>query len=186
MIQYFQGLVAQFAHPVTAIAQIVGFISMGLGFFVFRYNNRVTSITFKAGADFLSVIHFLLLGQATGAVVCGVNTVRDVCFAQKGRYQWASGIWMPAIFGVATVVSSALSWTGWESLLPMVGSCLVVAGYWCKELSNMRRLNFVGIFLWLIYSILTFSVPSMMSNIIYLISIILTEIRLHKNKDASQ
>lgn len=181
--QYFQDLMAQFTHPITAIAQIIGFVSIGLGFFVFRYNNRVTSLSFKAGADFLSVIHFALLGQTTGAVVCGVNTVRGICFAQKGRYKWASGIWMPLIFGLATVVSSVIGWTGWESLLPMVGSCIVVMGYWSQDLSKMRVLNFIGIFLWLIYGVLAMSVSTMLSNVVYLVSIVLTEIRVRKNKE---
>ena len=35
MTAYFQELAASFAHPVTAIAQILGFIPVFLGFFIF-------------------------------------------------------------------------------------------------------------------------------------------------------
>ena len=183
--QYFLDMAEQFTNPVTAIAQILGFIPMFMSFFVFYFNNRIVSITIKAVADFLSSVHFLLLGQATGCAICGVNALRDVIFAQKGKYKWASGVWMPLIFGVFTVCSSILGWTGPESFLPMIGSCFVVTGYWCQDMSRMRKINFVGIFLWFIYGIATLSVSTIVGNLISLVSIILTEIRVRKHKEAT-
>ena len=179
-MNYFQELAAQFTHPVTATAQILGFIPVILGYFIFRYNNRIVSITIKAVSDFMSAVHFLLLGQVTGCAINCVNTVRGVCFAQKGRQKWASGIYMPILFCVFTVGCSLLSWNGLLSLLPMLGSCLAVIGYWCKDTSALRRFNFAGIFLWLIYGIFTFSVPTMVGNVISLFSIIKTELRVYR------
>ena len=186
MIQYFEELAEQFTHPVTAIAQIMGFIPMFMSFFIFYFNKRIVSITLKAVSDFLSAIHFLLLGEATGFAICSVNTLRDVCFAQKGRYKWASGIWMPVIFGIFIVGSSILGWTGPESLIPMIGSCFIVMGYWCQDMSRMRKINFVGVSLWFLYGIATFSVSTIVGNALSIISITLTEIRVRKNKEDSQ
>lgn len=181
-MNYLQELAAQFANPVTAIAQILGFIPVILGYFIFHYNNRIVSITIKGIADFISAVHFLMLGQVTGCAINCVNTFRGICFAQKGHYQWASGVHMPIIFCLFTVASSLVGWNGLISLFPMLGSCLAVIGYWCKDPSHLRRFNFGGIFLWLIYGILTFSVPTMVGNVISLFSIIATEVRINKEK----
>lgn len=182
METYFAELAAQFTRPVTAIAQVLGFIPIILGFFIFRNISRRTSIAIKAGSDFISAIHFLLLGQWTGCVINGINTLRGICFAQRGKYTWASGIWMPILFCAATVAGTCLGWTGPESLLPMIGSCLAVIGYWCKEPKHLRKFNFAGIFLWTIYGVITFSVPTVVGNIISLTSIVITELRMMRQK----
>lgn len=182
MESYFINLADQFTQPVTAIAQLLGFIPIILGYFIFRTNSRRTSITIKAVSDFVSVIHFFLLGQWTGCAINCVNIFRGICFSQRGRYSWASGIWMPVLFCAATAVGSLLSWTGLESLLPMLGTCLGVVGYWCQKPGHLRKFNFAGIFLWTIYGMITFSVPTVIGNVISLISIILTELRIKRQK----
>ena len=180
MSDYLQELMASFTHPVTAVAQLIGVVPMFMGFFIFRNVSRKTSIVLKAISDFLSAVHFLLLGAATGCAINFVNTVRGICFAQKGKYPWASGGWMPAIFCVATAVSSIIGWTGLISLLPLVGSCLAVLGYWCSEPRHLRWFNFAGIFLWLIYGVITLSVPTMVGNTISLGSIARTQWKTRK------
>ena len=131
MTAYFEELAASFTHPVTAVAQILGFIPVVLGFFIFRNVRRGTSIALKATSDFISAVHFFLLSAPTGCAINVVNTVRGFFFAQKGRKKWASGIWIPIVFCFATALSTALSWAGFISILPLLGSCLAVVGYWC-------------------------------------------------------
>lgn len=180
MTAYLQEMAASFSHPVTAIAQILGFIPVFLGFFIFRNVSRRTSIAIKAVSDFISALHFLLLNAATGCAINFVNTARGICFAQKGKRAWASGIWMPILFCIATTVSTVIGWTGLLSLLPLVGSCLAVIGYWCSDPSHLRRFNFAGIFLWLIYGIIVFSLPTIVGNTISLISIVKTELTVKR------
>ena len=178
MIAYFQNLAGQFTNPVTALAQILGFIPMFLGFFVFYYNDRKKAIAVKAACDGMFVAHFSLLGQWTGAAVCAVNVLRGLLFAQRGKKKWLSLMWVPVLICLLTIGGSILGWTGWESVLPMVGSVLAVIGYWCNDTRLLRRFNFAGISLWLVYGIITMSVPTIIGNCVYLISIIRTEISL--------
>ena len=180
MTAYFEELAASFSHPKTAVAQILGFIPVLLGFFIFRNVSRRTSIAIKAVSDFISAVHFLLLGAATGCAINCVNTVRGICFAQKGKRKWASGIWMPILFCIATTVSTVIGWTRIWSLLPLLGSCLAVIGYWCSDPKHLRRFNFVGIFLWLVYGIIVFSLPTIVGNTISLISIVKTELTVKR------
>ena len=95
-------------------------------------------------------------------------------------------MYLPVVFCILTIGFSALSWMGPESLLPMAGTCFAVIGYWCKDPAHLRRLVLCGIFLWLIYGVITISVPTVAGNLISITSIILTELRTapSKNKEA--
>ena len=177
MIEYFNELAAQFTNPVTAIAQLLGFVPLILSWFIFHAKTRVKSIAIKAISDAFSAVHFLLLGKWTGCTINCINTVRGVLFYQKGRHKWASGIILPIGFCLVTVGFSILGWTGLESLLPMVGSCLAVVGYWQTSQRALRRFNFAGIFLWLVYGVITFSVSTVIGNTISLVSIVVSEVR---------
>lgn len=187
MVSYFRDLAGQFLNPFTAVAQILGFIPMILGFFVFYVNDRKKALALKGVCDGLFVVHFFMLGQWTGGVVSIVNSLRSVFFAQKGRAKWTSNLFLPIVFCLLTVGGSLLSWTGVKSLLPMFGSCLALIGYWCNEPGLLRKFNFVGISLWLIYGVLSMSVPTILNNTIYLVSIARTEIviLLKKQKERS-
>ena len=182
MKAYLQQLTSDFRDPVTAGAQILGLVMMLVGFFVFCFRDRRKIIGAKAVCDLGFAIHFFLLGQWTGGAVCTVNIFRGLLFSQRGRCRWADSPVLPAIFLLLTVASSLLAWTGPISLLPMVGSCLALIGYWCTDTGRLRKLNFAGIGLWLIYSVIILSVSSAINNLIYLISIIRTEIIVYKEK----
>lgn len=177
MIGYFQSLAEQFTNPYTAVAQILGFVPLALSWFIFRARSRKGSIALKSVSDGFSAVHFFMLGQWTGCAINCINTVRGTLFYQKGRRKWASGLFLPIGFCLVTIAFSCLSWTGAESLLPMLGSCLAVVGYWQTSQRWLRRFNFAGIFLWLIYGFITLSVPTVVGNIISLSSITVSEIR---------
>mgnify|MGYP003293961540 CR=1 FL=1 len=181
-MSYFYEVAQQFTNPVTAVAQIIGFGYMILGFFVFRNISRNASITIKAVCDALAAIHFALLGQWTGCIVCTINIGRGICFSQKGKKKWASALYIPILFILLTIGGSLLGWTGWESLLPMIGSCLAVVGYWCKDTKYLRLFNLAGISLWLVYGIITLSVSTIIGNVVYITSILITMVRVAHHK----
>lgn len=178
MATFFSDLIAQFAHPVTAIAQILGFVCVIMSFLIFRNISRKASLTIKITSDFISGIHFFLLQQWTGGVLNFLNIFRGLCFYQRGQKKWAEGKWLPALFAVITIVGSILGWTGPESLLPMTGSCIIVLGFWNTDTRYLRRYNFVGVFLWMIYGIFSLSVSTILGNALAMISITITEVRI--------
>lgn len=175
-------LIAQFSNPVTAIAQIIGFVPMVLSYFVFHFNDRKAIITTKAISDLLWMTHFLMLGAYTGAFTNAVCAVRGFVFAQRGKKKWASGIIIPIIFCIFTLSVTLISWAGIKSLLPVIGSCLGIIGFWSKDPKNIRKFNLPALILWLIYGIMTLSLSTIVCNVVSIISIIITEIKLKTAK----
>lgn len=175
-------LINQFSNPITAIAQIIGFVPMVLSYFLFYFNNRKSIITTKAISDLLWMIHFLMLGAYTGAFSNAVCAVREIVFSQRGKKKWASNIAVPIVFCIFTLSLTLFSWAGFKTLLPIVGSCLGLIGYWCNDPKNIRKFNFPGLVLWLIYGILTLSLSTIICNVVSITSIIITEIKVRKKE----
>lgn len=182
MQQMFSDLIGQFSSPLTAIAQIFGFVPMVLSYFVFHFNNRKAIITTKAISDLLWMIHFLMLGAYSGAFTNAVCAVRGLVFSQRGKKKWASSVAVPIIFGIITLSVTLVSWAGFKSFLPVFGSCLGIIGFWSNDPKNIRKFNLPALTLWLIYGIMTLSLSTIICNIVSITSIINTEIRVRKQQ----
>ncbi|MBQ7901150.1 MAG: YgjV family protein [Clostridia bacterium] len=137
----------------------------------------------EAAFDMLWALHYFLLGEPAGCITNVINTVRDFVFFHKDK-KWANHRLVPVAFCIVTVVFTAAGGDGLKCLLPMVGSCLAVAGFWCNDAGNIRRFNFPAMLLWLIYGVITGSVPTIIGNSLTLASIVMAEIKLHKSKIA--
>ena len=84
-----------------------------------------------------------------------------------------------------SLLSPLISWQGPVSLLLALGSSVAVVGLWCSDTAHIRAFSFPGVFLWLIYSILTHSYTHMISNLITLLSIAVGMIRDIREKKQS-
>lgn len=169
-------IIMKISDPVYAAAQIIGFVPILLSFFIFIHNDRRKVIAFKMISDFLYAVHFFMLGEMTGAVINLINTLRGYVFSKKYK-KWASGIYIPILFCVIVFISTVLSWSGIRSVFPLAGSCLAIWGFWSKNIQNVRKFNFMGIVLWLIYGIIVGSVPTILYNVAAVASIVFAEIK---------
>lgn len=159
-----------FDEPRKLIAQILGFIPLSLSFFVFTQKEQKKTLFFKACSDCLKAIHFFLLAEFSGGAINTVNTFRDIVFSQKEKQGLKSPI-IPAVFILFTIVCAIPDFQGIKSLLPTVGSCLAIIGFWQTNLTALRLFNLSGILLWLVYGIWTVSVSTILYNVFSIVSI---------------
>ena len=164
-------LTAAFSSPRSSIAQIIGFVPLGMALFIFKYNSRKKTLILKMTADGLWAVHFFILGQFTGGAINVVNIVRGYVFLNRNK-KWASKIYIPIIFCVLILLTAITDFQGPKNFLAVFGSILAVIGFWQNDIKKLRIYNFLGISLWLIYGILTVSVPVVISNAFSIISII--------------
>ncbi|MBR3681324.1 MAG: YgjV family protein [Clostridia bacterium] len=190
MDTFFQSIIAFFtldpSEPISFVGQLVGFIPLLLAFVTFSLSKRSHILISKTLSDLLSAVHFLLLGEVVGGAVCIVNTARGYVFYNKGK-KWASGIYIPIVFSILTLLTTILQWKGWYTLLPAVGSVLAVIGFWCNKPRLVKLFNLPAVSLWLVYSIITGSISSTLINIISIISITVSMIiELTKSKQPAK
>lgn len=173
VIQY---ILSEFSTPRTLIAQIIGFVPLILSFFVFLQKKRKRIIIFKGCSDLLWAMHFFVLGEYTGVLVNLVNTLRDVIFAYKEK-KWARHILIPIFFCILTLFSALPTFAGVKSIFAVVGSCVAVVGFWQTNVERLRIYNLVAVALWLIYGLLTFSIPTVLCNLISIVSILIAFVK---------
>ena len=179
--EYFTRFYAELVHfftfdtsdPVRFAGQLVGFIPLVLSFITFSLSRRGHILISKTLSDLTSVVHFFLLGEVVGGAVCIVNTGRGIIFYNKGR-KWVSGIYVPIVFCVVTLLTTLLQWKGWYTLLPAVGSVLAVIGFWCNRPRLVKLFNLPAVTLWLIYSIIIMSISSTIINVVSIITILIS------------
>ena len=162
------------SDPLRFWAQIVGFIPLVLSLITFALTKRKHILVSKTLSDFTSAIHFFLLGEIVGGMVCVINTARGTIFYQRGKAKWASHIVIPIIFCVATLATSFIRWNGAISLLPTCGSVLAVIGFWFNNPRYIKLFNLPAITLWLIYSILIGSISTTLINAFSIITILVS------------
>ena len=172
--------------PSYLIAQGIGIAAILLAYFVYTTRSRKILITLKFLTDLLWGLHYFLLGAFSGALMNVVNMIREVIFQQKCSKKWAKSPLWAVVFVIMSLISTLISWQGPISLLPALGSSIAVVGLWCSDTAHIRAFSFPGVFLWLIYSILTRSYTHMISNLITLLSIAVGIIRDIREKKQSQ
>ncbi len=164
------------SSPTDFAGQLVGFIPLILSFITFSLAKREHILISKTLSDLTSVVHFFLLGEVVGGAVCLVNTGRGIVFYNKGK-KWASGIYIPIVFSVITLLTTLLQWKGWYTVLPAVGSVLAVIGFWCNRPRLVKLFNLPAVTLWLIYSIIIVSISATIINIVSIITILVSMVR---------
>lgn len=161
--------------PIRMAAQILGLFPMVLAFFTYLFNDRRKVIGLKMMSDLLWAVHFLMLGEMAGCVINLINTVRNVIFSRKDRKKWASHISIPILFCGLSMAGTIAVWDGARSILPLLGSALAIVGFWCSKPKMMRRFILPGVFLWLVYGIVTYSVSTIICNVVSIVSMMIAE-----------
>lgn len=169
-LTYFKEL---FSTPRGAVAQSVGFCAMLLALFIYSFRERKKVLVTKLTSDIIWTLHYILLGQLTAAFINIVSTGRELVFYNRGSRKWASYPIWPAIFIALNVASTILSGGSFtpKILLPVTGSSVAVIGLWQNNMLKLRILNFVGVSMWFVYSLLIDSPFSVINNIFALTSI---------------
>ena len=180
-------LISLFSTPRGAIAQCIGFVAMALALFMYTFHSRKKILIAKMGVDALWVIHYLLLGALSGAVINAINVTRESVFYHKEK-KWGSFVIWPILFVLANAISTVLTWQGPISLLPLIGSSLNVLALWCASPKWMRILTIPALTLWEIYSVCVMSLSSILVNIFSILSAVYGLVRdaLEKKRRESE
>ena len=175
----------------TLLAHGVGLIGIVMCFFVYFSQTRERILIFKFISDSTWLVNYLLLGGYTGALINGINMVRELIYYNRGKRAWASShIWL-FVFIIANSVSPLYSLftgdEGYYALLPAAGSVLNAIALYLKKPQNTRFIGFGAQILWLTYTLYANNPTATAANVVLLISAIAGTIRqyLSEKKEKS-
>lgn len=153
-------------------------LGIGLAAFIvmatsFQMNVRQHILYLQVLGMVLLGVHLLLIGAATGAAMMVVMVVRNLVFAQKERFLWASHEYIFYTFLAVIVALGLFAWTGLESLSAMAGALLATYAFWISEPRRIRIVALLSAFGWAPYGIYTESYPMLMLQVFIVSSILI-------------
>jgi len=164
------------------LTQLIGFIALILLLIVYQKEKRPNILLLKLLSSIFYAIHFALLGAWTGSAMNVVATSRSYVFQQRTKKKLADNkIWLFG-FLVIIILSTAFTWEGNHSLLPMIGTLIYTFAFWMKNERWIRLLSLVGIPFWMIYNVMVNSFAGIIAQVFLTISILIGIIRFDKKR----
>ncbi|MBQ6476896.1 MAG: YgjV family protein [Bacilli bacterium] len=129
------------------------------------------------GINLAAAFNFLFLNSLSGSLICffgALETVINYLFDRKN-------IKVPIyIIGLYIIINLILGFSTFKSIidiLPIICALLYCVTICTKEEKNIRKLMFINQFTWLIYDLITKSYMLSISNVLTLISVVISYYR---------
>lgn len=171
-----------FAEHSFVIAQIIGFCAMAMAITSFQQKKRKNIMIFQLICTALWSLHFFVLGNMTGGVINGIQTLRCVIYYFKETHKWAqSKVWL-VLFLISSLVAGALTWDSLWSVLPIFGMIFSTVALWLPNPKHIRLMTIPVALSWFVYNAHSSSYAGMCNEVFALISIFTAMWRLDRRK----
>ena len=159
------------------IAQVLGFIGTIIIIIGMQQKKYKHIVMCKIGNEFLSSIHYLLLGGYTGMLANFASCLTNGCYyfrIKKGK----STLPFQIIFGIMFVIIGALSWHGPISIFVILAKLISSVALGIKSPRIIRFLNLISNPCWLVYNIYVCSIAGIITDSLVTLSVLIAVIRL--------
>lgn len=172
-------------ETIRSIGEIFGIIATIESLFLFVSLKRERIILAKLFGDILWTVNYICFGMTTGAFLNIIAVFRECVFVQRGKNKfWDSYIWLYIFLGI-TIASIPITWNGYISIIPAIGSSCAVIGYFSKKPLHIRLFGLVAQIFWLVYSAIGGNMSATVCAFLQIISAIIglfREWNEHKRK----
>ena len=160
------------------IIQAVGFLGLGFVAIGFQLKTRRSILLCQFFGALSFVVHFLLLGAPTGALINLVGVMRALLFqkySEAARPQWP----LVLVIGMF-ILAGIVTWEGVISLLPMFAMIFSSYGFWQRSPRRVRQIVMTSPPLWCIYNVLSGSIAGTLTELVNFTSMIVGVWRYRK------
>ena len=145
-----------FDTPFHIVAFVLAIINVLLSILMYALKKRKHILMAKLTNDVVASTQLGFMFSWTGMVLNIVAIFREIIFYCREKYKFAQSIiWLFVFIILMGVVSPIISWQGWISILPSVGSVLCVIGLYCLKPYIMKIFLLSGSILWAVYNFLS-------------------------------
>lgn len=157
------------------VAQICGFIGMGICFLIYQQKTHKGMVLFKLIGEFFWLIHKICLRAYSGVAISVVAILRSFVFYNNDK-KWAQHKWWLYVFLVISVVSSAVTYQNIYSLFAAATGILAVIAFWHTNPKVTKLLTYPISAFSLVYNVVANSYAGIVSDILTLISLTISMI----------
>lgn len=155
----------------------VGLIAMTLSIIAFQFKHRVTIILSNFFGQTCWVAYFLLQGDVTSAIACGLSAIMLAVFSKKDKWKWATSPWSIATFIVLLSGFSLLSFEGWTDIFPLLAGIFAVIANSRASEKRLRQFSIFWCFFWLLNSTFKMYPVAFANDLLCTVSAIVSLIR---------
>ncbi len=164
------------------LIQLIGAVALVFITLAWNAKTRKKILNLQSFGVGIFVVHYLLLGAVTGAVMSGVTLLRNLIFVQKGNKKWASSkVWLP-LFIILSVITLLIFWQGWPSILPALGVIIGTYGISRESPKEIRFSMLLASLLWIPYTIIVHSYSGLVTQLISTVGLLVGMFRLDRKK----
>ena len=164
------------------IAEVLGFLAIGLGFFIFQQKKRDAILLFKLSSDTLWILHFMMLGATSGMILSIAGVMRSIVFLVLYlRGKESNPLWL-LFFMTVGVSGIIITWKDIYSICSIIACILATLGYWQNNPTNTKILSVFVCAAQITYAIFIGSLSVVINELITLSSIAIFFVRLHLEK----
>ena len=149
------------------VAQILGLFALFILGYSFQKDNKENLLKLQMISSLLFALQYIFLTAWTGALMNFICIVRNYIFKKYEESKTPIGI--VCILIVLMIVLSAISWSGWISILPTLAIILYTISLTQNELKIVRLTEIISCSLFIIYNIKVLAITGLISTIIELV-----------------
>ena len=164
------------------IAQVFGVIGIIFSVLSMQMKTKKNIMLMLLGLNLASALNFLFLGSITGSLVCFfavLETFINYLYDNKDK---RVPIYIILFYIVVNIFLGLISYKGALDIIPIVCALLFCATVCTKREANIRKIMFGNQSLWLVYDIIVKAYMFSVSNVLTLVSIVISIIRYDLKK----
>ena len=157
-------------------AAIIGYVGTGVLFLSYQMPKKRQIVLLQIMSISIFTVHFFMLGGVTGAVMNLIALSKTVLYYFENK-PWFRNVLFTAFYAIVILTAGIATWQGLPSLFPLLAMLLHTGAYNIKKEKWFRLCMFPTSPLWMVYAILTGSVPALIGEILTTTSLLSAIIR---------
>lgn len=160
------------------IAQLIGIAALILWFISFQVRSNRKLFVLQSMANLIFGLQFILLGGYAGCAGLVICTLRNVLILNREKWPWARSWWWIAVIAVVDGICVTVTMKRPIDLMAWVACVGASITCWTDNARKIRIGNlFVASPSWLVYDIAYRAWPSVFSESMAMISVIISIVR---------
>jgi len=160
----------------------VGLVAMTLSIIAFQFKHRVTIILSNFFGQTCWVIYFLLQGDLTSAIACGLSAIMLAVFSRKDKWKWSTSPYSIAAFIIILSGFSLLSFETWKDIFPLLAGIFAVIANSRSSEKRLRQFSIFWCLFWLLNSTFKMYPVAFANDLLCTVSTIVSLVR-YREKD---
>lgn len=160
----------------------IGILAMVFSVVAVQFKKRVTIILSTLFGQVSWVAYFLLQGDLTSAIVCGISAIMLAIFAKKDQWKWATSIVTVALFILVNTAFSLWSYKVWSDVFPLFAGIFAVIANSRSSEKRLRQFTLVWCVAWLLNSTFKFYPVAFVNDFLCTASTVIALVRYRDKK----